>query len=105
MNFVSGNKLRILQSSIILLFNSSSLTSSMTQLGKTPFNKLLNKVISSLTNLGIKVLHTLLNKIFCSQVSIGISFPFPVFSLSLSSLLFKLPALTKTLFKALKPKS
>ena len=77
----------------------------MTQLGNTPFNKLLNKVISSLTNFGIKVLQTDLNKIFCSHVSIGISMPFLVFSLSLSSLLFKLPAFTKTLFKARRPKS
>ena len=105
MNLVSGNKLRILHNSIILFFNSSSFTSSITQLGKTPFNKLLNKVISSLTNLGINVLQTLLNKIFCSHVSIGISLPLPVFSLSLSSLLFKLPAFTKTLLSALKPKS
>ena len=105
MNFSSGSKFLILHNSSILFLNTSSFTSSIWQSGNTPINNEWNNEISSDTNFGIKVSQTDFNKIFCSHFSIGISSVLFAFFLSESSLLFKLPAFTKTLFKALKPKS
>lgn len=69
--------------------------------GKTPESKLDKSGISSEINFGTRVSHRLLINILASHstvISLG--------SLILAfSCLFKLPALTSTLFNALKPKS
>lgn len=77
--------------------------------GKTPCKRFESKGISSAISLGTIVSQTERSKIFCSNswsylpsiafASLPCFFKFPIYSL------FILPALTKTLFKALKPKS
>ncbi len=69
--------------------------------GKTPVSKLERSGMSSATSFGTKVSHKLLIKIFYSHSTViserSRSFAF--------SDLFKFPAETKTLLRALRPKS
>lgn len=94
---------------MILSLNSGYLIDGIDDPGKTPCNKFESKGISSAISFGTIVSQTDLSKIFCSNsrrsfpsivfASLPCFFKLPIYSL------FMLPALTKTLFKALKPKS
>jgi hypothetical protein len=69
--------------------------------GKTPVNKLESKGISSAISFGTRVSHKLLIRMFYSQSTVISLKSFNFYF----SPLFKLPALTNTLFNALSPKS
>lgn len=109
MNDSSGWRSIFLATLTMFSLNSGYLIVGIDEPGKTPWSKVDNNGISSAMSLGTKVSHTDLSKIFCSNSCnylpsiVLASFPY-FFKFPISSL-FMLPALTKTLFKALRPKS